>query len=136
VENYENQLNETGFSEGKREYSNICRFSSCSAFLSVIEFMKNLKLSISYNLNSRLFFFFLPLLIDKSENARAHECWDYGLRREELALNGAQEGGGGHILSPSGTHVGSGAGLFSSTSPDVQSLWSFNETFNEKESIE
>ncbi|CAD6270621.1 unnamed protein product [Miscanthus lutarioriparius] len=56
--------------------------------------------------------------------------------KEELALNGAQEGGGGHILSPSGAHVGGGVGLFSSASPDVQSLWSFNETFNEKESIE
>jgi len=76
------------------------------------------------------------LLIDKSKNARAHDCWDYCLHREELALNGAQEGGGGHILSPSGALVGGGVGLFSSASPDVQSLWSFNETFNEKESIE
>lgn len=45
--------------------------------------------------------------------------------KEELVLNGAQEGGG-HILLPSGAHVG-GGGLFSSTSPDVQSVWSFNE---------
>lgn len=49
--------------------------------------------------------------------------------REELALNGAQEGG----LSPSGAQVGGDVGLFSSTSPDVQSLWSFNETFDENE---
>jgi hypothetical protein len=38
-------------------------------------------------------------------------------------LDGAQEGGGGHVLSPSGAHVG----LFSPTSPDVQPLWPFSE---------
>lgn len=76
-------------------------------------------------------------LVGESENTGAHDCWDYGLCREELALNGAQDGGGGHILSPSGgARVGGGVGLFSSASPDVQSLWSFHETFNEKESIE
>ncbi|KAF8706974.1 hypothetical protein HU200_030500 [Digitaria exilis] len=44
--------------------------------------------------------------------------------KEELMLNGAQEAK--HISSPPCAHVG-GGGLFSSTSPDVQSVWSFNE---------
>jgi hypothetical protein len=49
------------------------------------------------------------------------------LRREELSLSGAQEGGG-HFSLLSGEHVGGSGGLFCSTSPDVQSLvWSFNE---------
>jgi len=39
-------------------------------------------------------------------------------------LNGAQEAT--RISSPPCAHVG-GGGLFSSTSPDVQSVWSFNE---------
>ncbi|XP_062182921.1 uncharacterized protein LOC133887029 isoform X2 [Phragmites australis] len=42
--------------------------------------------------------------------------------REELVLDGTQEGG--HISSPSGSHVG--GGLFS-CNPDVQLVWSFNE---------
>ncbi|OQU78687.1 uncharacterized protein LOC8066945 [Sorghum bicolor] len=64
-----------------------------------------------------------------NKSAREHPFGPPGYLwpKEELALNGAQEGGGGHILSPSGAHVGGGVGLFSSTSPDVQSLWSFNE---------
>ncbi|KAG2555602.1 stress response protein nst1-like isoform X1 [Panicum virgatum] len=44
--------------------------------------------------------------------------------KEELVLNGAQEAT--RISSPPCAHVG-GGGLFSSTSPDVQSVWSFNE---------
>ncbi|KAL6653451.1 hypothetical protein ACP70R_009029 [Stipagrostis hirtigluma subsp. patula] len=60
-----------------------------------------------------------------NKSARAHpfgppgHCWS----KEELVLNGTQEAG--HISSPPGAHVG--GGLFSSN-PDVQSVWSFNET--------
>ncbi|WVZ88283.1 hypothetical protein U9M48_034819 [Paspalum notatum var. saurae] len=62
-----------------------------------------------------------------NKSAREHPFGPpgYSWPKEDLVLNGGQEGGG-HILSPSGAHVG-GVGLFSSTSPDVQSVWSFNE---------
>jgi hypothetical protein len=50
--------------------------------------------------------------------------------REELVLKGAQEGN--HISSTPCVHGGAG-GLFSSTSPDVKSVWSFNE---KRDSIE
>ncbi|KAL6870584.1 hypothetical protein ACP4OV_014432 [Aristida adscensionis] len=54
-----------------------------------------------------------------NKSARAHPFGP----KDELVLNGTQEVG--HISSPSGAHVG--GGLFSSN-PDVQSVWSFNET--------
>ncbi|KAG2622665.1 hypothetical protein PVAP13_3KG043700 [Panicum virgatum] len=67
-------------------------------------------------------------LVFGSPNKSAHEhpfgppghSWS----KEELVLNGTQEAK--HISSPPCAHVG-GGGLFSSTSPDVQSVWSFNE---------
>ncbi|KAG2559636.1 hypothetical protein PVAP13_8KG005300 [Panicum virgatum] len=61
-----------------------------------------------------------------NKSAREHPFGPPGhsWSKEELVLNGTQEAK--HISSPPCAHVG-GGGLFSSTSPDVQSVWSFNE---------
>ncbi|CAN6352643.1 unnamed protein product [Urochloa humidicola] len=61
-----------------------------------------------------------------NKSARQHPFGPPGhsWSKEELVLNGGQEAN--HISSPPCAHVGAG-GLFSSTSPDVQSVWSFNE---------